>query len=60
MTELFSDGKSEETVRNIIERNPFGRLGGTEDVAYVVEFLGIDASEWLNGEVIVAKGAFLK
>ncbi|ESQ41821.1 hypothetical protein EUTSA_v10014401mg [Eutrema salsugineum] len=58
-TEMFFDGKSEETVRNIIERSPFGRLGETRDIASVVGFLATDASEWINGQVIVANGAFL-
>ncbi|MBO0155258.1 SDR family oxidoreductase, partial [Vibrio parahaemolyticus] len=52
--------KSEETVRNIIERRPFGRLGETKDIASVVGFLASDGGEWINGEVIVANGAFLK
>lgn len=37
-TEMFFSGKSEETVRNIIERSPFGRLGETRDIAPVVGF----------------------
>ncbi|KAG7551077.1 NAD(P)-binding domain superfamily [Arabidopsis thaliana x Arabidopsis arenosa] len=59
-TEMFFDGKSEETVRNIIERSPFGRLGETKDIASVVGFLASDGGEWINGQVIVANGAFLK
>ncbi|VVB15037.1 unnamed protein product [Arabis nemorensis] len=59
-TEMFFDGKSEELVRNIIEKSPFGRLGETRDIASVVGFLATDAGEWINGQVIVANGAFLK
>ncbi|KAL1195552.1 NADPH-dependent aldehyde reductase-like protein [Cardamine amara subsp. amara] len=59
-TEMFFDGKSEETVMNIIERSPFGRLGETKDIASVVGFLATDGGEWINGQVIVANGAFLK
>ncbi|KFK26059.1 hypothetical protein AALP_AA8G197900 [Arabis alpina] len=59
-TEMFFDGKSEETVRDIIEKSPFGRLGETRDIASVVGFLATDAGEWINGQVIVANGAFLK
>jgi len=59
-TEMFFDGKSEETVMNIIERSPFGRLGETKDIASVVGFLASDGGEWINGQVIVANGAFLK
>ncbi|RID41813.1 hypothetical protein BRARA_J01742 [Brassica rapa] len=59
-TEMFFSGKSEETVRNIIERSPFGRLGETRDIAPVVGFLASDGGEWINGQVIVANGAFLK
>ncbi|CAH8380976.1 unnamed protein product [Eruca vesicaria subsp. sativa] len=59
-TEMFFSGKSEETVRSIIERSPFGRLGETRDIASVVGFLASDGGEWINGQVIVANGAFLK
>ncbi|CAF2342504.1 BnaA10g16630D [Brassica napus] len=59
-TEMFFSGKSEETVRSIIERSPFGRLGETRDIAPVVGFLASDGGEWINGQVIVANGAFLK
>lgn len=59
-TEMFFSGKSEETVRNIIERSPFGRLGETRDIAPVVGFLASDGGEWINGQVIIANGAFLK
>ena len=59
-TEMFFSGKSEETVKSIIERSPFGRLGETRDIAPVVGFLASDGGEWINGQVIVANGAFLK
>ncbi|KAJ4882561.1 NAD(P)-binding Rossmann-fold superfamily protein [Raphanus sativus] len=59
-TEMFFSGKTEETVRSIIERSPFGRLGETRDIAPVVGFLASDGGEWINGQVIVANGAFLK
>ncbi|KAF8094602.1 hypothetical protein N665_0359s0043 [Sinapis alba] len=59
-TEMFFSGKSEETVRSIIERSPFGRLGESRDIASVVGFLASDGGEWINGQVIVANGAFLK
>ncbi|KAJ0243774.1 NAD(P)-binding Rossmann-fold superfamily protein [Hirschfeldia incana] len=59
-TEMFFSGKSEETVKSIIERSPFGRLGETKEIASVVGFLASDGGEWINGQVIVANGAFLK
>ncbi|WZZ90897.1 NADPH-dependent aldehyde reductase-like protein, chloroplastic [Brassica napus] len=59
-TEMFFSGKSEETVKSIIERSPFGRLGETRDIAPVVGFLASDGGQWINGQVIVANGAFLK
>nr|XP_010940125.3 NADPH-dependent aldehyde reductase-like protein, chloroplastic [Elaeis guineensis] len=58
-TELFFAGKSEETVKKVVEECPLGRLGETKDIAPVVGFLATDAAEWVNGQVIRANGGYV-
>ncbi|XP_010558717.1 PREDICTED: short-chain type dehydrogenase/reductase [Tarenaya hassleriana] len=58
-TDMFFEGKSEETVKTIIAENPFERLGETKDLAPVVGFLASDAGEWINGQVIPVNGGYV-
>ncbi|XP_004493647.1 NADPH-dependent aldehyde reductase-like protein, chloroplastic [Cicer arietinum] len=58
-TEMFFEGKSEESVKKAVEESPFGRLGETKDIASVVGFLATDASEWINGQVIRVNGGYV-
>ncbi|XP_027068792.1 NADPH-dependent aldehyde reductase-like protein, chloroplastic [Coffea eugenioides] len=58
-TELFFEGKTEEMVKRVVDMNPFGRLGQTEDVAPLVGFLASDAGEWVNGQIIRVNGGFV-
>ncbi|KAF7819294.1 NADPH-dependent aldehyde reductase-like protein, chloroplastic [Senna tora] len=56
-TEMFFAGKTEEQVKQAIEQSPLCRLGETKDVAPVVGFLATDASEWVNGQILVNNAA---
>lgn len=52
-THMFLTGTSEELIERVIEECPHGRLGETKDVAPLVGFLVSDASEWINGRLLV-------
>lgn len=58
-TELFFEGKSEEDVKMVADKNPMGRIGETKDVAPLVGFLCTDGAEWVNGQVIRANGGYV-
>ncbi|PSS13751.1 Short-chain type dehydrogenase/reductase [Actinidia chinensis var. chinensis] len=58
-TEMFFAGKTEETVRKVVEECPLSRLGEPGGVAPVVWFLASDASEWVNGQVVPVNGGYL-
>jgi 3-oxoacyl-[acyl-carrier protein] reductase len=58
-TELFFEGKTEETAKIIAESNPFGRIGETKDISPVVGFLATDSGEWINGQIIRVNGGFV-
>ncbi|WP_139990802.1 SDR family oxidoreductase [Paenibacillus paridis] len=58
-TELFSVGKSEEQIKNIVNLNSFGRLGEPEDIAGVVLFLSSKESQWMTGQTIRVNGGFV-
>ncbi|XP_045799126.1 NADPH-dependent aldehyde reductase-like protein, chloroplastic isoform X2 [Trifolium pratense] len=58
-TEMFFEGKTEETVKIIAEGNPFGRIGETKDISPIVGFLATDSGEWINGQIIRVNGGFV-
>ncbi|TKY62915.1 Short-chain type dehydrogenase/reductase [Spatholobus suberectus] len=58
-TEMFFEGKTEETVNRIVQECPLSRLGETKDVAHVVGFLATDAAEWVNGQIIRVNGGYV-
>ncbi|XP_065852218.1 NADPH-dependent aldehyde reductase-like protein, chloroplastic [Euphorbia lathyris] len=58
-TELFFAGKTEETIKRIVDAVPLGRLGQPKDVSEVVGFLATDAGEWINGQIIRVNGGFV-
>lgn len=58
-TELFLEGKTEETVKMIAEGNPFGRIGETKDISPFVGFLATDSAEWINGQIIRVNGGYV-
>ncbi|MET7454847.1 SDR family oxidoreductase [Streptomyces sp. NPDC005574] len=58
-TELFLDGKDEETVARLAAQAPLERLGTPEDIASVVSFLVGPAGRWVNGQVLRANGGIV-
>ncbi|WP_282116216.1 SDR family oxidoreductase [Cellulophaga baltica] len=58
-TDMFLDGKSEETLTKLRGMNAFNRLAKPIDIAKVVLFLSSDDSKWISGQVIGANGALV-
>ncbi|KAF8533421.1 hypothetical protein BDD12DRAFT_865353 [Trichophaea hybrida] len=58
-TELFFNGKSEETLKMIRGTNPRGRIGEPEDIAEVVAFLSSKESGWVMGQNLRVNGGFV-
>ncbi|MEU3916670.1 SDR family oxidoreductase [Streptomyces sp. NPDC029004] len=58
-TELFFDGKDEETIARLAAQPPLERLGTPADIAEVVAFLASPAGHWVNGQVIRANGGII-
>jgi 3-oxoacyl-[acyl-carrier protein] reductase len=54
-TDLFLDGKDEETIRRMAGQNPMNRLGTPGDIAEVVSFLAGPA-RWINGQTVYING----
>ena len=55
-TELFTTGKSEETIKRMASMSFMGRIGKPEDIAGVVLFLVSDDAGWVTGQNISASG----
>jgi len=58
-TDLFLDGKDEETVARLAAQPPLERLGTPEDIAGVVSFLAGPEGRWINGQVLRANGGIV-
>lgn len=58
-TELFNFGKTEEQLESLKNVNAFKRLGETDDIANVVEFLVSDKAQWITGQTIRVNGGFV-
>jgi 3-oxoacyl-[acyl-carrier protein] reductase len=58
-TDLFLDGKDEETVARLAAQPPLERLGTPSDVAEVVAFLASPAGHWVNGQLVRANGGIV-
>ncbi|WP_028648168.1 SDR family oxidoreductase [Nocardiopsis sp. CNT312] len=58
-TELFFEGKDEETVAALARRAPLERLGTPEDMAATVAFLASPAGHWVNGQIVRANGGIV-
>jgi 3-oxoacyl-[acyl-carrier protein] reductase len=58
-TELFLNGKDEETVARLAAQPPLERLGTPEDIANVVSFLAGPDGRWVNGQVLRANGGIV-
>lgn len=58
-TDLFLDGKDEETVARLAAQPPLERLGTPQDIASVVSFLVGPDGHWVNGQVLRANGGII-
>ncbi|OXY91759.1 SDR family oxidoreductase [Streptomyces diastatochromogenes] len=58
-TDLFLDGKDQETVARLAAQPPLERLGTPADIAEVVAFLASPAGHWVNGQVVRANGGIV-
>lgn len=55
-TEMFTTGKSEETIKRMAGMSFIGRVGEPQDIARVVLFLVSDEAGWVTGQNISASG----
>ncbi|MEE4594927.1 SDR family oxidoreductase [Streptomyces sp. DSM 41524] len=58
-TDLFLDGKDEETIARMAAQPPLERLGTPADIAEVVAFLASPAGHWVNGQRVRANGGII-
>lgn len=58
-TELFLEGKDEETIASLAKQAPLERLGTPEDIADVAAFLTGPHGRWVNGQVVRANGGII-
>jgi 3-oxoacyl-[acyl-carrier protein] reductase len=58
-TDLFLDGKDEETIQRLASQPPLERLGRPIDSAELVAFLAGPQGHWINGQVIRANGGII-
>lgn len=56
-TELFTKGKTKETIDRFAAMTAFNRIGEPEDIAGVVLFLASDDAKWISGQNIGINGA---
>jgi 3-oxoacyl-[acyl-carrier protein] reductase len=56
-TELFTKGKSEETIARLASLSAFNRIGDPKDIAAVIVFLVSDDAKWISAQNIGANGA---
>ena len=49
----------QETLRDLAEQTPLGRLGTPEDIAAAVAFLASDEASFITGQVLTADGGFI-
>jgi 3-oxoacyl-[acyl-carrier protein] reductase len=55
-TELFTDGKSAETISKLASMSAFNRIATPEDIARIVVFLASDDAKWITAQNIGANG----
>ena len=55
-TELFTKGKSEETIARLATLSAFNRIGEPEDIAGLVSFLASDGAKWISAQNIGING----
>jgi len=57
-TELFMQGKTEETITRVASMSAFNRIGETDDIAKVITFLISDEAQWITAQNIGVNGGF--
>jgi 3-oxoacyl-[acyl-carrier protein] reductase len=57
-TQLFTEGKNEETIKRLASMTALERIGEPEDIARVVLFLASDDSAWITAQNIGVNGGF--
>ncbi len=57
-TQLFTEGKNEETIKRLASMAALERIAEPEDIARVVLFLASDDSAWVTAQNIGANGGF--
>ena len=57
-TELFTQGKTEETIARLASMSAFNRIGETDDIAKVISFLVSDEAQWITAQNIGVNGGF--
>lgn len=55
-TELFTTGKTKETIDRLASLSAFNRIGEPEDIAGLVLFLASDEAKWINAQNIGVNG----
>ena len=48
-----------ETLRDLAEQTPLGRLGTPEDVAQAVVFFASEGASFVTGQILSADGGFI-
>ena len=49
----------QETLRDLAQHTPLGRLGTPEDIAHAVAYLASDKASFVTGQVLAVDGAFI-
>ena len=49
----------QETLRDLAQQTPLGRLGTPEDIAHAVSYLASDKAGFVTGQVLAVDGAFI-
>lgn len=49
----------EETLKELAEQTPLGRLGTPEDIAHAVSFFASEKASFITGQVLTADGGFI-
>lgn len=57
-TELFTHGKTDETIARLASMSVFNRIGETYDIANVITFLISDEAQWITAQNIGINGGF--
>jgi 3-oxoacyl-[acyl-carrier protein] reductase len=57
-TDLFLDGKTEETIQQLASMSALGRIGEPEDISRAVLFLVSESAGWVTGQNLGVNGGF--